>query len=352
MQRFIGQYTVLMSLLLISYQATAQRGGGERPAPQVQVEEVVETILAPVTWVAGTVVSRSDARLSAEQEGRLLSVLDIGSVVAQGDVIAQIDDSALQLRVVELEAEVTRNEARLSYLESEYQRQKELTERQLTSATLLEQTRSDQRVAASELKVAESRLNQAKDELSRAQIRAPFDGVVVERMLQVGERVSIGNVVVRLKDPNNLEVVARPPLSFMPYVRAGQYIEVDTTRNTSRWQVRTVVSLGNEATHVFELRLDVAPEDFASGETVRVAVPIAGEQQVVAVPRDALVLRGDGVSVYVVNADLTVRQISVVTGVGDHEYVGVTGQLFPGDQVITRGNERLQAGQVVQVKEV
>ncbi len=345
---------VLLCCCVILGDAIAQPGGrqgGGMPPALVEVAEVVETSLAPVTWVAGTVVSRSDAQLSAEQQGRILEVLDVGSVVQEGDVIARIDDRPLALRVAELEAEVIRTEARLAYLESEYQRQQELSQRQLTSATLLEQTRSDQRVADSELKVAQSRLDQARDDLERTQLKAPFDGVVVERMVQIGERVSEGTVVIRLKDPNNLEVIARPPLSFLPFVEPGQYIQVDSAHSQGNWPVRTVVSLGNEATHVFELRLDVEADQFASGETLRVAVPIAAREQVVAVPRDALVLRGDGVSVYVVNSDQTVRRIPVTTGVGDHYYVGVSGELWPGEMVITRGNERLQPGQSVQVNE-
>ncbi len=349
------QITLLcgLSLMLVSA-AQAQPGGGPggRPPAMVEVAEVVETSLAPVTWVSGTVVSRSDARLSAEQEGRLLEVLEVGSEVAAGDMLARIDDLSLQLRVAELEAEVVRTEARLNFLQSEYQRQQELSEKQLTSATLLEQTRSEQRVAASELKVAQSRLDQARDDLSRTVLRAPFDGVVVERLVQLGERVSQGTVVIRLKDPNNLEVVARPPLSFMSYVKTGQYLQVDSTRSQGSWPVRTLVSLGNEATHVFELRLDVDAEQFASGETLRVAVPIADSQQVVAVPRDALVLRSDGAAVFVVDADQTVRRISVTTGVGDQYYIGVRGELTPGDKVITRGNERLQPGQTVQIATV
>ncbi len=353
MQPILNRAVMLGLCLVFSQLLLAQPGGrdGGMPPALVEVAEVVETSLAPVTWVAGTVVSRSDAQLSAEQEGRILEVLDVGSVVIQGDVIARIDDRSLALRVAELEAEVARTQARLGYLESEYQRQQELSERQLTSATLLEQTRSEQRVADSELKVAQSRLDQARDDLDRTQIRAPFDGVVVERMVQLGERVSEGTVVIRLKDPNNLEVIARPPLSFMPFVQIGQYLQVDSAHSQGNWPVRTVVSLGNEATHVFELRLDVDADQFASGETLRVAVPIADREQVVAVPRDALVLRADGVSVYVVNSDQTVRRISVIPGVGDHYYVGVRGELWPGEMVITRGNERLQPGQTVQVNE-
>jgi len=72
---------------------------------------------------------------------------------------------------------------------------------------------------------------------------------------------------------------------------------------------------------------------------------------VLAVPRDALVLRGDGASVYVVDEQNTARQVSVAIGIGSENLIEVKGPIQPGDRVVIRGNERLRAGQAVQVIE-
>lgn len=339
---------MLVMLHLAVFPAQAQFGG-RGPAP-VRIAEVVDTELTPTTWVAATVISRSDARLSAEQQGRLLSILDVGARVSKGDVIASIDPSALQLRVEELEADISRIEARLTYVKAEFKRQQQLADMQLTSDTQLDLTRSDQKVAESELRVARSRLSQAQEDLSRTRIRAPFDGVVVERLIQAGERVSIGDIVVRLKNPDDLEVVARPPLEYMGFLDVGDSLTVDAGQlGVDNWPVRTMVSLGNEDVHVFELRLDVDATRFASGQTVRVAVPIDHSQRVTAVPRDALVLRGDGLSVFIIDEQMTAQRVVVTAGVGNQDLVGVSGDLQPGQQVVIRGNERLQPGQKVQI---
>jgi len=337
---------VLMNLFVFSAQA---QFGGRGPAP-VRIAAVVDTELTPTTWVAGTVISRSDARLSAEQQGRLMSILDVGAEVSKGDVIASIDPSALELRLQELEADIGRIEARLTYLKAEYKRQLKLSEMQLTSDTQLDLTLSDQKVSESELRVARSRLSQAQEDLSRTKIRAPFDGVVVERLIQAGERVSIGDVVLRLKNPNDLEVVARPPLEYMTYLATGDNLTVDAgPLGVASWPVRTLVSLGNEEVHVFEMRMNVDASRFASGQTVRVAVPIDYSQRVTAVPRDALVLRGNGLSVFVIDEQMTAHRVVVTAGVGNQTLVGVSGDLQAGQQVVIRGNERLQPGQIVQI---
>jgi multidrug efflux pump subunit AcrA (membrane-fusion protein) len=73
---------------------------------------------SPVTQVPGTVVSRNDASLSGEVEGRLVKVADVGTEVTAGDVLAEIEDLALRLHNAELQAEIEA-EARLRFLEIE-----------------------------------------------------------------------------------------------------------------------------------------------------------------------------------------------------------------------------------------
>lgn len=326
--------------------AHAQFGG----SPPVEVDAARVVTMAPTMQVAGTVVSRSDAVLSAEVDGRLIEVADVGTRAEQGDVLARIEDTGLQLRVRELEAEIRRVEARLSFLNAEVTRINRLGESNLAATTLIEQTRSDRDVAQSELEIARSRLAQTQDQLDRTRITAPFPGIVVRRLVQAGERVSVGSEVVRLVDPDRLEVVARAPLSFYRYVRPGDELALRLGQGELiAAPLRTVVSVGDEFNHVFELRLDL-DERLPVGQTVRVTIPTADVREVLAVPRDALVLRGDGTSVFIVDEDNKARRIRVATGIGSDDLIEVQGPIQSGDRVVVRGNERLRAGQDVEVR--
>ena len=109
--------------------------------------------------------------------------------------------------------------------------------------------------------------------------------------------------------------------------------------------------MGDENTHQFELRLDLEATPFPVGQTLRVAVPMAETRQVLTVPRDALVLRAEGISVFVVNGDNTANQVAVTPGIGQGEDIEVSGDLEPGDRVVVRGNERLQPGQEVAIQD-
>jgi len=338
-------WSLLLVSMFMAAPATAQMGG---PA-LVRVAVATVKDIAPVTMVPGTVISRHDARLSAEVEGRLTEVADVGTRVKAGEPVAQIEDTALRLRNAELKAEVTRAAARLRYLEREEDRFTRLAESNLAAATQLEQTRSDRDVALGDLEVARARLEQNEDRLDRTLIRAPYDGVVVERLMMRGERVVVGSMVVRLVDPADLEVIARAPLEYYAYVQRGQVLELSTTGRTVPGTVRTVVAIGDRNTHQFEFRLDLEGQPFPVGQTLRVSVPVSDTRQVLTVPRDALVLRSTGASVFVIADDDTARQVSVTPGIGQGDDIEISGEISAGERVVVRGNERLQPGQAVQI---
>jgi len=329
--------------MLIPCLCQSQMGG---PA---LVRVAVATIqdIAPETMVPGTVVSRNDARLSAQVPGRLTSVADVGTVVVQGEPVAEIEDTSLRLQNTELQALVTRAEASLRFLENEEKRFTQLAESNLAAATQLDQTRSDRDVARGDLAVARARLEQNEDQLARTKILAPYDGIVVERLMTPGERVIEGGKVVRLVDQDHLEVIARAPLEYYRFVERGQLLGIRAGSQQAHAVVRTVVAVGDENTHQFELRLDLDGNPFPVGQTLRISIPTSDSREVLTVPRDALVLRPEGQSVFVIDANNVAQQISVTVGVGQGERIEVRGAVSPGDKVVIRGNERLQPGQTV-----
>ena len=344
MKGLIGT-TLVAWLLVFPALGWAQMGG---PA-LVKIAEAAVKDIAPVTRVPGTVVSRNDARLSAEVTGRLTEVADVGTEVRAGEPVARIEDTTLLLRNAELLARVTRAEARLGFLESEERRFSRLAEENLAAVTQLEQTRSDRDVAKGDLEIARAQLAQNADQLARTSLLAPFDGIVVERLMTPGERVEEGGEVVRLVDQQNLEIIARAPLEYFSYIRRGQMLELTAGTARTMGVVRRIVAVGDEQTHQFELRIDLNGSPFPVGQTLRVAIPTSASREVLTVPRDALVLRPEGQSVFIVDSNNQAQQVPVTIGVGQGEDVEVVGDISPGDRVVVRGNERLQPGQDVNV---
>ncbi|MDZ4728927.1 MAG: efflux RND transporter periplasmic adaptor subunit [Xanthomonadales bacterium] len=343
----VNRRIVLRSLLLLvlPLNCLAQDFG---PA-LVKVADARMLDLSSIVLVPGTVVSRDDARLSAEVAGRLLQVAEVGTVVTAGEPVAIIEDKNLRLINQELQAEIRRAQASMEFLGNEVQRFATLAKTNLASANQLEQARSELAVAQGDLDVAKARLAQNNDQLARTRLLAPFAGVVVERLMRPGERVADGGIVVRLVDQQNLEVVARAPLDYYAFSQVGEQLSLRAGSQELMATIRTVVAVGDENTHQFELRLDLESQPFQVGQTVRVSVPSSNAREVLTVPRDALVLRPEGTTIFVIDAQQQAQQVAVTTGLGSGDRIEVSGNVKAGDQVVIRGNERLQPGQSVQV---
>jgi multidrug efflux pump subunit AcrA (membrane-fusion protein) len=100
---------------------------------------------------------------------------------------------------------------------------------------------------------------------------------------------------------------------------------------------------------MIEVRVSLPDPDWVIGAAVRVSLPRSEPVPVVAVPRDALVLRQEAVYVFRVADDDTVEQVGVEPGIGEGEFVQVDGGIVAGDRVVVRGGERLRTGQSITV---
>ncbi len=329
------------------------------PAVVVQVAEAIETEMSAVLWVPGTVVSRNDARIAAEIAGRLTWVAEVGDEVARGDVVARIDDRALELALREAETRIRRLEVNLRYLERQEARLLALEAEQIAARNQLDEIASRREMAGQELDEARLARDQVRDRLERTEVRAPFPGQVVERRQQLGEYTSVGAAVVRLVDVRHTEVRAQAPLAVAAHLERGMTVAIKDEARQMMSPVRAVIPVGDERSRTFEARVELPAVAGATpwvvGTAVRVALPESGTRRAVSVPRDALILRQGGVYVLRVAAGGTVERVDVETGIGDGSRIEVRGvrpssAIAAGDRVVVRGGERLRPGQAVTVQ--
>jgi len=336
-------------VVLFSSSAAAQEGG--LPPAAVVVDKVRRTEIAPTISIPGTVLSRLDSRLASEVEGRVIWFADVGTVVAAGDPLVQLESTTLEIQREEYRGLVERERARLTFLEPEVVRLETLAAENNAAESLLNQTESDLAVARGDLGVANSRLRQIEDQIAKMTIPAPFDGVVSERLVNLGEMISRLDVVVRLVSPGNIEIASRAPLNAVAFLEPDSELAIYNDYRRGIGTVRAIVPFGDPESHMFELRVDVPADSWIVGESVRLDVPTAQPKQALAVPRDALILRSEGTFVYRIGDDQTAEQVWVTTGAGDGNLIEVEGNISPDDTVVVRGGERLIDGQPVMATE-
>lgn len=332
---------------LAAFTAAADPPAAERAV--VEVATVRVRPLAVASWIPGSIVSRSDARIASVLAGRVTWIADVGTRVRQGDPIARLEDTMARLRLEDLRAQVARARAQHEVASSQLERFNRLAATQVLSASQLDDAKAQREVSGDDVARAEAQLRQAQYEIDQSVIRAPFPGIVSERFIQRGEFVQVGAATVRLVNTADVEARATAALELAANVHPGQAVTVRDHGIEKSGTVRTVVPVGDDRSRQFEVRVALASPEWLVGTPVEVSLPSTAARTAVTVPRDALVIRQNHSYVLRVTRANTVEQLDVTPGVGMADAVEVSGPLAAGDRLVVRGGERLAAGQSVKV---
>jgi len=330
----------------------------EFPPANVNVDSAKMTELSPVVSVSGTVVSQNDSKIAAEISGRLTSLSAIGARVAQGDVLARIDDKQLKIQLREAQANVLNSKAHLRFLEAEVVRKKQLFKQKLSPETELDKTLSERDIAQGNVAVTQARLDKIEQNLAYTKLKAPFSGIVTQRIANLGEYVENGIAIIRLVEIENSEASVFAPIVAFQFLKEAKQLLVESPLGSGYAMIKAIVPVANTRSHLMEVRLDMSTFDWPIGLNFKAQVANGPSEMLLAVPRDALVLRRDGASVFRVNKNdqgVTAERIDVVIGAGMGGLVAVTStdsnkSIEAGDLIIIRGAERLQDGQSVAIK--
>ncbi|MDH5190662.1 MAG: efflux RND transporter periplasmic adaptor subunit [Gammaproteobacteria bacterium] len=351
MTKVLTSALVLVAMIVTSTMviSAADKNNSSIPLSPVRVALAVEQMMSPVAWLPGTVISRNDARLAAEVSGRITWVAEIGTNIKKGEPVVRMDDTLIRQESIEQDAVVEREKARLVFAQREMKRLKKLASKSNAAQSRLDEAEAESHVTQSNLRAAEARAKQMRDRLQRMVILAPFDSVVTERFLTNGEWADSGKTVVRVVDTQQLEVQARVPGSNLEFVAEGSEVELRSFNTFAKGIVRAIVPVGDDRSRLYEMRIDPGEVNWPAGTTVRVAVPVSNERLVTAVPRDALVLRRSGITLFRIRTDNTAERLMVITGIASGDLIEVKGDVKTGDRVVIRGGERLKQGEKVRI---
>ncbi|MBN8446634.1 MAG: efflux RND transporter periplasmic adaptor subunit [Gammaproteobacteria bacterium] len=339
--------TLMLVLTAFASSSVAQTA----PVHAVSVAPVQQQQVSPNMMVSGQVYSRFQSNLSTGVDGRLDWIIEPGQQVIQGDLLAKLDLKPLQLQSAELQAQQKRAAIQVNRMQKELARLQSLVAKSLISQTQLDQQQADYDLAVADLELSKAALAQIQDQLQRAELKAPFAGVVSQRHHQVGEEISRNAPLLQLVSLGELEVRVFAPLQFAAFIKKGESLRVFTPAGEQQLQVQSMIPVSDVRSQTYELRL-VVPEGQASvfqvGQLVTVAIPTAKAELSLVVHRDALVLGKDQHHVFKLNADKAVK-VPVTLGQGQGEWIQVEGALRSNDQLVVRGADTLNDGDAVKV---
>ena len=316
----------------------------------VSVDKVKVEQIQPGIWLPANVVSRNQAPISAEITGQLLNVLDVGTQVTKGQVIATIDSRHLQLQLERQLAKLNQQQANVTFLKKQKKRLSSLKKANNASVSELERVVRDLTVAHNEVLALNAEIKQTELLIEKASISAPFNGNISERMVNAGEFVTSGRPLVKLVDTEQLDIQVAAPMSVASFLEHSQQVMVKWQDSLVQLPIRSWARSGDQRSRTFNVLLNADSIDLLAGSAVSVSLPKGEMTHAVLIPRDALFLRENETFVLTVSDGLA-NKIPVTVGHGQAEWVSVEGDVFAGDDVIVRGGERLRQGQKVRIAE-
>jgi RND family efflux transporter MFP subunit len=325
----------------------AQVAASRPPAAPVVVAQATRMTIAPHTLLPGTVISTRDAVISSEATGKVLAVALVGAIVTKGEQLAQIDPENAKQLVAQRKAALARLRSLFQY-HKDYFARVNLEDNKLGIPEIgVAELRSNMETAKADMQSAEVALQSAELNLERTSITAPFSGRVVSQSIQLGEYAQIGSSIVRLVDTDNLEISARVPAALVQSIEKGRMLDVSGMGKTLRAPMRALVPVGDTISRTMELRVSLTQSGLLVGSAVRVSLPSATPKDVVAIPRDAVVLRTNAQYVFVVNQEGVASRRNIELGFAQGDMIEAIGQVEAGDTLVIRGGERLRDGQNV-----
>ncbi len=376
----------VVSLLVLSLaqagcsgQGTADGKTGKKdegkPPVAVEVSPAATADLTDGVDVVGTLAARLQSEVKSEVGGSVVEVYVTEWVrVKKGAPLARVDTREVEAQKNRAEASVEMAKAGLLEAQSaanrgdrELERAQKLTEAGLVTQQNLEDARTQQEASAARVGAARAQVRAAEEDMrwasarmSKAVIRAPFDGVVAERSVSPGEVVGeMQKVVFRIVDNRLLDLTVSVPSGNSAALRVGQPLTFSTDAipgKTFTGKVKYINPAVSEADRsirvVAEVRNDT--EELKTGQFVKGRIVTGKRPGVLQVPRTALlswdVAAGKGELVVVDNT--VARRRTVKTGGASGDLVEISSGLSKGETVVTRGGFNVKEGDRVNVVKV
>ena len=334
----VGLVLIGGAIYLFSGKSSNDRGRADR-ATLVETVRAEERQLDIRIEAVGSTLAKQAIDIVAQVSGPLTNILfEPGQRVAQGDVLARLEQKTEQAAVAEFRASVT--EANLAL-----KRARSLRAKKNVSAATVEERRA---VALR----AQAHLDQAQERLAKRTIRAPFAGQVGLKRVHVGAQVDANVILTTLDDLSQVEIDFAVPERFYGKIKKGQLISATSAAFPGRLFTGVVSSIDTrvgEGSRAFKVRALVPNEDgsLPAGMFMHVEVTLQSHKGVV-VPEQAVIVNAEHHIIYTVVNDRAYKN-EVQLGRREVGIVEVLSGIHPNDVVVTSGLQRLRDGVPVRV---
>jgi RND family efflux transporter MFP subunit len=308
-----GKAVVMLGALAVGCLATAGSGAQSLPFETGVVEY---RALADERRFDGRVEAVHRSTISAQTPGEIVELpFDVNDYVPKGAVVLRFDDTTQTAALDKAVASEMEAQSRLAEAQSAHQRNQRLIKENAVSKSQLEKSEADLKSAQARLKLARAARDEAQEQLEYTVVKAPYAGVLVERFVEIGEQVQVGQKLGTGLSLEKLRVEVEVPAQYIARIRDGTAARVRLPGAEAEWLEageRVVFPYADPNSHSFTVRvaLPEGQHGLYPGMLVKVGFEV-GERKSLVVPSQAIVHRSEVTGVYVVDAaqQVQLRQI-------------------------------------------
>lgn len=285
----------------------------------------------------GTVEAVRESTVSAQTSGTVTELpFDIDDRVEAGELIVRLDDSEQRSRLSQAESALEEAHAELADAQQNFERTQTLYQSDVVSQSQLDQARNRLNGARARVSRTEAAVDEARQQLEYTRIKAPYTGIVTERLVELGESVSVGQPLMSGLSLEQLRVVVSIPQQYADRVRRQRnaVVMLDDGRRLDTGEM-TFYPYADRGSHTFRLRvrLDEPEGSLYPGMLVRVEIPVA-EREALWVPATSLYQRGELRAIYVQDSDGKPRLRQVRVGAKRDGALEILSGVSAGEQVL------------------
>lgn len=327
-----------------------QGPGGGMPAAPVAVDNVQKGEITPRSPFIGTVYFDEVSEVATEVGGLVLEAdFDEGRNVKKGDPLVLLDSSLLEKSLAAEKSNLEEAKINLEQARTDYERTRKLFQEGNVSEQTFDDARFRVQALQNKVNSLEADVERLQTELDKKTIESPFDGVIIEKEANLGEWVSPGGMVATIAKAGVFDVIVYVPQSILEYIEPGMEVTVMVNNYELSSKVLAIIPKGNVETRSFPVRVRVTGDTkgLLEGMETRVIFPSGKKQKSLLLNRDAIIKKFGQNVIFKVENNVAVMVPVIVVGY-EGQMAGVrASELDEGDQVIIKGNERIQDGQPV-----
>ncbi len=348
---FAAVIAILLAVRLTQNVAAKRSVTNKGTIPSVTVTAAGMSAQPSTVSIIGTISARFDTPIGVEGDGGRVSAIlvEAGDHVRRGQVLARVDTSVLEPQVANLRASLELARAESDLAAAEYRRAQAVGAAGALSAEETEKRRSSSLTAAAKVKVAAAQLAEAQAKLARAEVRAPADGTLLTRTVEVGQTVAPGATLFRLAEGNEVELRGEVAEQDLPLLKVGQEVNVRLTGTSTLYpgHVRLLGAVIDPQTRLGVVRVSL-PEDpnLRPGAFARAEVTVSNAQRIV-LPQTAVLTDDQGSYVLVVDSRNKVERRPVKVSGMVAGGVTIADGIDDTDRVVATAGAFLQVGETV-----